>query len=167
MKKFLRILSIFSVLFPFVATGAQAAPAYVDAITYFDGAALLAPGGYYASLESLKRQFDFVCGDTFCEGEYSNLTSLAIDCSIDQAHDAIGECAWTFAGSYTDVDAVTGHLDVKHRVVVCALPIQGTAAELASYLKAAQAGELAGQGLQETALPGSRKTLYDVIASCL
>lgn len=177
MKVFLRLLSMFSVMFPlFLTTVARAEGAtlsaanFVDASTYYSegaGTHLIGLNSYFDALESLKRQFDYVCGDTFCEGDFSNLKTLSIDCSIDQAAGKVGECAWTIAGSYADVDAQTGHLEVHQKTYVCKLPVAGSAEELANFLVAVAADERGAHGLTAVKLPGNDKSAYDVLAGCI
>ena len=148
MKTLLKIMTLFSVMFPLAA---HAAPAgFVDARTFFK-----AEPAYDAGLRALVKQFDDICGDTFCEGEFDNLTSLGIDCAIDSVTSAVGSCKWTFAGSYADIDAASGGVAVTHAVKVCDLPLHGDAAALLAFLgKASASGASFHEGLFSTALPG-------------
>src|SRR5688572_10458519 len=69
-----------------MACGTQVAQAgsagqYVEA-----GAALRTDAeveAWYGITMQLRRQFDEICGDTFCEGDYSNLQPLRFQCAVD------------------------------------------------------------------------------------
>ncbi len=59
---------------------------------------------WYAMTSALRAGFDDVCGDSFCEGEYTNLRSLRFRCSENTGTGKLGTCAWIFAGSDTSRD---------------------------------------------------------------
>src|SRR5687767_5093231 len=42
--------------------------------------------------QGLTEDFDQICGDTFCEGEYSNIYSLGFTCSVSSIQGRIREC---------------------------------------------------------------------------
>lgn len=151
---------------------ALAAPQYVEAPTFFSqepGINLYSVDRYDAAIDSLKAQFDDLCGDTFCEGEFGNLTTLGIDCSIDVASASVGACVWTIAGSYTDIDPATGRIKVTHAVKACDFGFTGDAATLVRFLDDATAEGGFGQGLRTVPVPGRADgaTLYQVLGSCL
>ena len=58
----------------------------------------------------LEDQFDQICGDTFCEGEYSNIWSLGFECSVSSKQGRIRECVWTFAASDEVIDGQSGDI---------------------------------------------------------
>jgi hypothetical protein len=95
---------------------AQTTP-YVDAVDY--------PGNglgweAFRDLERrLERDFDQICGDTFCEGEYSNYMPLRFRCSVELATGLIGQCAWTFGASEISVESSNGQLQVDARTWTC------------------------------------------------
>src|SRR5207247_242688 len=99
------------------ATPAVGAGAYVDAVDY--------PGSgqgwkVFRDLERrLVRNFDDICGDTICEGEFSNLQALRYRCSVRQADSAMGQCVWTFAGSNAEINPTTGKVMVDARTWAC------------------------------------------------
>lgn len=118
-------------------------------------------------LKSLKRQFEFICGDTFCEGEYSNLASMEFDCSIQKNGPGIADCVWSFAGSYARVNAGDGSVRVKARFYHCHVPFQGNVDQLRDFLAKASVEGSGYVGLHETVVPGSTgKTLMDVLGAC-
>jgi hypothetical protein len=155
---------------PVAAAQSQGADPYVPAYDYFDGIAgrpLLGDLGYQGAVWALEDEFDTICGDTFCEGEYGNLKSLDLDCSVTQVSGQVGQCTWTFAGSYTETDPATGHLTVSAKTFVCDLGVKGTAKDLADFLlAAAQKGAGGTLGLHSVAIPGSGRTLMDTLVDC-
>lgn len=152
-----------------VAAYAVVTPHYVDAYEALGvHDAGLSSYDYSDALDSLKTQFDYICGDTFCEGEYWNLASLAIECSIDVESRGVGQCVWTLAGSYGEVDATTGKIAVKKDVFECDFGMKGKDTDLAAFFKAAAVQGNGYDGLQEVTVPGTDgKTLMDVIGDCL
>lgn len=106
---------------------------------------------------ALEKSFDDVCGDTFCEGDYGNLTPLDFECSVSSKLGKVRECAWTFAASSEQVDAATGNIATSVPFFICRVTPQAKAGEL---LTALSADPLHAQ------LPGLEKSLYDVIGDC-
>lgn len=114
---------------------------------------------YFNATYAIRREFDEICGDTFCEGEYTNLQSLSFRCSTNAG--TIGECSWTFAGA--DVSRLASGLHKeKGAPFVCKIPVVGTAAELAAALSPTESGTR----LFERTLPGGG-TLNDALGNCL
>lgn len=117
---------------------------------------------WYAMLASVREDFDLRCGDSFCEGEFTNLAALGIRCSRDAETGAIGSCGWSFAGS-TSSPKKNGKLRIDRDSTTCAFAITGTPRELADAL----ANECAGPSPLLRPLPGSTATLYDALVDCL
>lgn len=93
---------------------------YVDAASYLPVEVV---GAWYNLIWKLKDNFDDVCGDTFCEGEFSNIEALRYACSVNQTTGRIGMCAWTFAASNEEVDPATGAIDVQKGYWQCRTPL--------------------------------------------
>lgn len=112
---------------------------------------------------SLVRGFDYICGDTFCEGEYSNLQALRFRCSVAVATGRVQACAWTFTGSTAWVDTGSGGIDVDARTWTCPTPLaEGTPLELLLHtLEQAQDKAL------QVPLPGTTVSIYDGLTDCL
>ncbi|HEY8091655.1 MAG TPA: hypothetical protein VIF09_27505 [Polyangiaceae bacterium] len=138
--------------------GAPAAGAYEDA-SDADG---VDQGAWFAMTGALAQSFDRVCGDTFCEGDYANLSSFGFTCSIGTKSKKIRECRWVFDGSHSSVVAKTGAVTVNEKAWVCAVPVKGTAQDLMNVLGAAGAVE----PVQRT-LPGETTSVYDALVKCL
>lgn len=116
---------------------------------------------WYGLRGGLARNFDEVCGDTFCEGDYSNLQPLRFQCSVRATSGRIGMCNWTFAASNEEIDPRTGEIDVDAQAWRCAVPLsRGTTVE---ELLAA----LAGARPLHALLPSTSRTIYDALVDCL
>ena len=141
---------------------ARQAPAgnYVDVSAY-----PLSDAQYEAWLDlriALDRNFDDICGDTFCEGDYSNIQSLRYRCSVDQTTGRIGMCAWMFAASNEEIDPASGRISVSQRGFWrCRTPlVAGTTID--EFLVALQGDEPI-----YAKLPHSDKSIMDGLIDCL
>ena len=143
------------------APAAASAPAgdYVDAVSYFSTDAQYE--AWYDARRALERNFDDICGDTFCEGDYSNLRSLRYLCSVDRASGRIGTCAWTFAASNEDIDAATGRITSQRAFWKCRTPL-APATTIEELLVALQ-----GDRPLYAALPHTTATIMDGLIDCL
>lgn len=114
-------------------------------------------------VSALQRDFDDRCGDTFCEGDYTNLTALGLTCSAHSGTGRIGHCNWSFAGSDSSVKR-GGQLEITRAAFDCSFQVDGTSAELLAALAGADEATVS---LLERPLPRTTKTLYDVLVDCL
>jgi hypothetical protein len=110
---------------------------------------------------ALQRDFDQVCGDTFCEGDFSNLASLAFRCSVAVRTGALKSCLWLFAGSYETVTPSNGIIHPVARIFQCRIPVQGTLATLLDALL------VDGTDVIHRPLPGQTTSVYDALTGCL
>jgi hypothetical protein len=135
------------------------AATYVDASSYFTRDQDFE--AWYALRSGLERNFDEVCGDTFCEGDYSNLQPLRYQCSVNAANGRIGMCVWVFAGSNEEIDPATGRIRVDARAWRCRTPLASrtTIEELLAALQ--------GDEPLRAALPGTDRSIYDGLVDCL
>lgn len=137
----------------------MAAPEYVDAVDY--------PGheqgwdAFYDLERRLVKDFDDICGDTFCEGEFSNLQALRYRCSVQQADSLIGECVWTFAGSNATVDAASGKVLVDARTWACRTPL-APRTPIASFYSALSVA----RPILAT-LPATTTSIHEGLSNCL
>jgi hypothetical protein len=111
---------------------------------------------------ALQRDFDDICGDTFCEGDFSNLASLSFRCSVSVRGNQLESCLWLFAGSYETVTPSTGSVRPTAKFFPCAIPLQGTPAAVMDALLAP-----GGRGALWNAMPGGTRSIYDVLGACL
>ncbi|HIE5094475.1 hypothetical protein WG628_17490 [Stenotrophomonas maltophilia] len=141
-----------------VVPSVQAFP-YVDLIDYPQQEANW--DRFFALEGRLQRGFDTICGDTFCEGEYSDIRALRLRCSVDAARGTVHECLWAFAASDLQVSRADGAIVVRQPTWLCRLPLQpGTPVEV---LHAA----LAARDPLHDPLPGTSQSVYDGLVGCI
>ncbi len=114
---------------------------------------------------NIRAGFDFICPDTFCEGDFENLTALQFDCSVSKVTKQIKDCRWIFAGAFTDVDGKTGEVKDTTEVFRCSIPVTGSKDELLELLAPA-AGPPNDDALLQLPLPGSQVSLMDALIDC-
>ncbi|MBB6598653.1 hypothetical protein [Luteimonas sp. MC1825] len=116
---------------------------------------------WFTLRHQLYRNFDAICGDTFCEGDYSNIQSLRFVCSVHRVSGLVGSCAWSFAASEESVARRSGRISAETPAWLCVSPlVAGTTIE--ALLHALQ-----GEEPLYAALPGTSLTLYDGLVDCL
>lgn len=153
-------LLLCTALTPATSEAGRRAIGFVDAPTYLQHDAD-AVDAWYLLRYQLGRNFDHICGDTFCEGEYSNIQSLRFACSVERVGGAIGGCGWSFAAGEIELDPRHGILTADTPSWLCPSPLQpGTTIE-------ALLESLAGDEPLYAALPGTSQTLYDGLVDCL
>jgi hypothetical protein len=116
-------------------------------------------GAWFDLRSKLNGAFADVCGDTFCEGDYANLTPLTFDCSVTSKLGTVHDCAWTFAGSLAAVDPTSSVISVDAPTFECHVHPKTTAPKLLALLAAA------ADPLHQ-ALPGTTASLYDALGDC-
>lgn len=116
---------------------------------------------WYGMTRALKRGFDEICGDTFCEGEFSNIESLRYRCSVHRSTGRIGTCVWIFAASNEQIEPITGRIVVQQGFWQCRTPLapRTTIEELLAAL--------AGDAPLYAPLPGSDRSVFDSLIDCL
>lgn len=139
---------------------APRSPAYVDVQeTFADDAQWTR---WFELTRGLRKDFDDICGDTFCEGEFSNLEALSFRCSVSVRSGELKSCQWLFAGSSESVTPSSGRIRSVAQFFRCAIPVTGTPAALMDALLAP-----AGDGPLWRPLPGSSQSVYDALGACL
>lgn len=139
--------------------GSSAAAQYVEASGYLRDDAQI--DAWYEMRYRLRENFDRICPDTFCAGDYSNLYALRFSCSVEQSSGAIGQCVWVFAASNEEVDPVSGRIQATPKAWRCRSPLApGTT-------MSALLGALAGDRPLYATLPGTSVSLYDGLIDCL
>jgi hypothetical protein len=141
--------------------GSTSAKRFVDAASYFTSSAEI--DAWYELLRALNDDFDVVCGDTFCEGDFSNYQPLRLRCSVEEHAGTIGRCVWVLAASNEEIAASTGDIEVDARIFLCEMPIAPHTAvtDLVEALSAPS-----GRAI-DAALPGTDRSLYDGLVECL
>ena len=109
----------------------------------------------------LNTGFDAICGDTFCEGEYSNLRPLQLNCSVDSTKGTIKQCLWMFSGGSASVNPKSGAVQTSAKLYKCKLLLAKDTPVEAFY------EVMDGEDPFNTKLPMSRYTAYDGLMGCL
>ena len=145
----------------YVSAGTRRPREYVDARWYFTSDDDI--NAWYALSHELEDEFDDICGDTFCEGDYGNYQSLGIRCSVEQRTGTVGACVWTFAASMDEIVATTGAVKIETQTWRCKLPVvrDTPVAEFVRALNTSSEGPLRAK------LPRTEASLYDGLVSCL
>ena len=134
-------------------------PGYGEATGYFQTDAQYE--AWFNLTRGLRRDFDWICGDTFCEGEYSNIQSLRYTCSVHRASGRIGMCTWVFAASHEEIAQATGRIGVQRAFWQCRTPLApGTTID--QLLEA-----LAVDEPLYALLPGTQRSIMDGLIDCL
>lgn len=136
-------------------------PRFIDARSYFESPEDV--DAWFDLIAELGSDFDAVCGDTFCEGEYSNYESLRLRCSVEEQAGTLGTCVWIFGASNEEIDPATGSVEVQGEVFTCEMPVapETDIRDLVATLLAPGV-----QAIRE-ALPGSKLSFYDGLLDCL
>ncbi len=119
------------------------------------------PGGGAAWSETkrrLARDFDEICGDTFCEGEYADIAPLGFVCSVERATERVSRCAWTFAAADLSVGA-RGEISAMTATKRCFVEVDARASDLLSALSVPEP--------LHAPLPGKTTSVYDALIGCL
>ncbi|MCD0247253.1 hypothetical protein JWH11_18080 [Xanthomonas melonis] len=157
LARVLVVLSL-SILAP-AATATSATPAFVDAVDWpANGEGWEA----FIDLEQrLEHDFDQICGDTFCGGEFSDYQSLRFRCSVQRVSGIVRSCIWTFGASEVSVDPRTGYLRSDSRVWRCTAPLKAGTRLDELYRVLAVTNPLFEP------LPGGAPPIYDGLIGCL
>ncbi|EKT4089425.1 MULTISPECIES: hypothetical protein [Stenotrophomonas] len=141
-----------------VAPLAQASP-YVDLIDYPHQEANW--DRFFALEGRLQHGFDAICGDTFCEGEYSDIRALRLRCSVDAVRGTVHECLWAFAASDLEVSRNDGAIRARQPTWLCRLPL-GAGTPVEAFHAA-----LAARDPLHDPLPGTSQSVYDGLTGCI
>jgi hypothetical protein len=114
------------------------------------------PDSFIPGVQNLQAGFAKMCGDTYCDGDYNDMTALGFTCAVSQAGNVKG-CGWSFAGAYATIGAY-GVITAHTKTWVCPLPFSGKQAALASFIQ--------GSDPYDAVLPGSTVTTGDALAGC-
>jgi hypothetical protein len=162
MKKFLALT-----LFASLNATSHAAPAYLEAWDFIGQRGASAESTYRAygdMTDALAKGFDQICGDTFCEGDYSNIVSLGITCAVEISTEKVPSCVWSFAGSNAEVDSSSGAINVNDKKFFeCKIKVDMNFDDL---LKALAPSE-SNREVINIALPSGQPSFYDQLTDCL
>lgn len=106
----------------------------------------------------LVQGFDDACGDSFCEGDYADITALRFACSVNQNTKRVSRCTWSFALADMSVDA-RGAVVSRTTTKKCNVEVGASASALATAL--------GGDDPLHAKLPGKTTSIYDALVGCL
>jgi hypothetical protein len=117
------------------------------------------PGATWADTKRrLNARFDEACGDTFCEGDYPDVSGLGFSCATDRTTQHVSTCSWSFASADTAVDS-RGHITAGTKTTRCTVAIDAQAGALDAAL--------AGEDPLHSPLPNRDTSINDAIIDCL
>jgi hypothetical protein len=114
---------------------------------------------WYDINHKLTDEFNAACGDTFCEGDFSNLTSGTFSCAVTSKAGDVSDCVWTFFGSLESIDPKTSAITVDAPTFQCHVHPKTTAKKLVALLSGST------DALHEP-LPGTTGSIYDELVDC-
>jgi hypothetical protein len=133
-------------------------PAFVELADYYWSQGDEQGLAWVETRQKLRQDFDDICGDSFCEGDFSDITALGLICSVEQASGHVSSCQWAFGAANTSVSS-KGAIDVDTDVFQCPIEVNASASELAAALS--------GENPLHAPLPGTTSSLYDSLIGCL
>lgn len=153
----LSALAAFSVAPAAAQPAAPAGSPYVEPGSYLDEAHY---ERWFWITRRLVHDFDQICGDTFCEGEYTNIQSLRFACSVHRLSGALGGCGWSFAASDEWIGA-RGAIGSERVSWQCVAPI-APRTHIHDVIAALDVEEPL-----YAPIPGTDASFFDVLAGCL
>jgi hypothetical protein len=117
-----------------------------------------AEDAWYSINSKLQSEFNAVCGDTFCEGDFSNITALRLYCSVTSKKATIHDCAWAFTASTHEVDTATAAVVTNAVTYQCHFKPRTTGPKLIALL------QNSSDAIHAT-LPGMG-SIYDTLGTC-
>jgi len=160
MNPILRVLSTLALALLLAAAAAPArAAAFVDLIDFPTDEANW--DRFYDLQDRLIADFDAICPDTYCEGEYSNLIALQFRCSVGVASGTLQRCVLVVGGGNLDVDPSSGALLDDNRTWACAAPLAPETPVEVFH------AALAGPRPLLAPLPGSGRSFHEALSDCL
>jgi hypothetical protein len=136
------------------------ATVYVDATTFLTTQA--DKDAWSGLITRMTGEFNDVCGDTFCGGDYPNLRPLDLTCAVTSKVGQIHDCLWTFAGSEELVNGTTGALTVSKPSFQCHFK---TTARVPAFITAMTQDDGEDQSIRRI-LPGNTVSIYDGLVDC-
>lgn len=116
---------------------------------------------FYDLEDHLIREFHALCGDTYCEGEYSNHVALQFRCSVHADSGTVHACTLVVGAGNLEVESGTGRVVPDSRTWACAAPLGANTP--VDTLHAA----LARRDALRRPLPGSDRSMHDALFDCL
>ncbi|MDI9273375.1 hypothetical protein [Stenotrophomonas sp. PFBMAA-4] len=115
----------------------------------------------YGLESALQREFDRLCADTWCEGDYSNYQVLQFRCAVLAHRGTVQRCVWVVVASELSVDADSGEVHADNRRWACPLELRPGVPVEAFHAALDAPGGLSAP------LPGLDHGLFDVLPGCI
>lgn len=109
----------------------------------------------------VRQNFDDICGDTICEGEFPNIQAMDYNCAVDRTNGKLSQCMWTFLATSSRAPTREGQVQTDVHAWHCISPLAPNTH--AKELLAA----LGGWKPIWTPLPGTSTTLWDGMLDCM
>lgn len=116
---------------------------------------------FYELQDRLIANFDEICPDTYCEGDYSNHLALQFRCSVRAVNGTVHACALVVGAGNLDIDPATGAVVAANRTWSCAAPLAPDTPVEAFH------AALAGPRPLLAGLPGSGRSIHEALSDCL
>ncbi len=117
-----------------------------------------AEDAWYSINSKLQSEFNEVCGDTFCEGDFPNIAALRLYCSVTSKNATIRDCAWAFTASTHEIDTKTAAVIPNAVTYQCHFKPKTTGPKLITLLTNST------DAIHAT-LPGMG-SIYDTLSDC-
>lgn len=116
---------------------------------------------FYDLEDHLIREFHDLCGDTYCEGKYSNHIALQFRCSVHAASGTVQACTLVVGAGNLEVEPGSGRVVPDGRTWACAAPLGANTPVETLHLALARRDAL------RRPLPGSDRSMHDALFDCL
>lgn len=137
---------------PPASTGTQ----YQELVDYLNETSDFFP--WWQARRRINQAFDDACGDTFCEGDYTDISGLALACAVDTTSVKVSACSWSFIGNYNSI-TTKGKVSAHPKKFICQIPVD---APVDAFVTA-----LSGADPLDVKLPGKQTSLNDALIDCL
>lgn len=137
---------------------AQTASFYQELDEYSWNLSETAGLAFITTKQKLGKSFDDACGDSFCEGDYPDITPLRFVCSVNLNTKRVSRCSWSFAAADLSVGS-GGAIVTRSTTKRCNIEVGASASALATALS--------GDDPLHAKLPGRTTSIYDALIGCL
>ncbi len=141
-----------------VATPDQTATFYADMADYSWNLGETEGLAFQAGRRNLHQGFDDICGDSFCEGDYGDISPLRLVCSVNNNSKRVARCSWSFAAADMSVDS-KGAIVARTTTRTCNIEMGISASALSTLLN--------GDDPLYANIPGKTTSINDALIDCL
>lgn len=141
-----------------VASPDQTATFYSDVADYAWSLGETEGLAFQAGRRALNQRFDDICGDSFCEGDFADISPLRLVCSVNNNTKRVARCAWSFAAADLSVDS-KGAVVARTTTRTCNVEMGISASALTTLLN--------GDDPLYATIPGKTTSINDALIGCL